>query len=135
MPSDDGSQEPLPHEDPFHHPLDKELQAEVFTKVYSMDALRKALGRFMAAAHPKRELTPDEEGWIADGMSYCFNCGLPSRSFPEYRDLAEAEGLSSTEAYVQMEEGTYNPDTNRFACDECYVEIGMPSSPNGWQAP
>lgn len=33
-----------------------------------------------------------------------------------------------------MQDGTYNPDTNEFCCDECYIALGAPSSPTGWKA-
>lgn len=85
--------------------------------------------------------TDDEIDRIADGEPYCFRCGKPASSFGEYRDedLTDAQGVvySLAAAYVRREEGTYNPETNRFACDACYIAIGMPVGPlgAGWQAP
>jgi hypothetical protein len=37
--------------------------------------------------------------------------------------------------YVWTEEGTLNVDNGHFACDACYIALGMPSSPTGWTAP
>lgn len=38
------------------------------------------------------------------------------------------------EQWVREEEGTYNAETGEFACDSCYISLGMPSSPMGWKA-
>jgi hypothetical protein len=81
------------------------------------------------------KLTEAEQDRIADGEAYCFRCGKPASSFEEYKSGAEAEGLISAWQYVILEEGTYNRDTNRFACDACYIAIGMPAGPDGWEAP
>jgi len=37
--------------------------------------------------------------------------------------------------YVIENEGTYNPESGHFACTDCYIKLGMPSSPRGWRAP
>jgi len=82
-------------------------------------------------------LTTEEQQAIVAGEPYCYRCGKPASSFAEYDqyidpcpDRAEA---------VRHEEGTYNPNTNRFACDECYIAIGMPAGEPGdaygWKAP
>jgi hypothetical protein len=39
------------------------------------------------------------------------------------------------ENYIITEEGTYNPLNGHFACDTCYIKIGMPSGPAGWRCP
>lgn len=82
-------------------------------------------------------LSQDERDRITDGEPYCFRCGRPASSFPEYEDFEnqEEEVPGSRAAYVRREEGTYNSATNRFACDECYIAIGMPAGPGGWVAP
>lgn len=87
---------------------------------------------------PKPVLSMVEIDHIADGEPYCFRCGKPASSFPEYWEhpTPRSDGGTGTEAdYVRREEGTYNPDTNRFACDACYIAIGMPSALRGWRAP
>ena len=69
---------------------------------------------------------------------YCFRCGRPASSFSEYGDFTGTEGSIAGDraAYVREQEGTYNRHTNRFACDSCYIAIGMPSQGGGgWQAP
>lgn len=112
MPSEPGSPEPLPDL------IEVELSGETTWHLPPLTADLKAL-------------TPEEQDRIAEGEPYCFRCGRPASSFPEYRNFTDVEAV----AYVRQEEGTYNPETNRFACDGCYIAIGMPSGPNGWMAP
>lgn len=64
-------------------------------------------------------------------------CGRRPEEIPEY---AEAEAVVdgtylSPSDYVICQEGTFNPANGHFCCTECYVQIGMPSSPQGWRAP
>lgn len=86
-------------------------------------------------------LTPEERDRIADGEPYCFRCGKPASSFTAYSDewIDSETSFTSCADYVRQEEGTYNPATNRFACDECYIAIGMPvgepGNAYGWRAP
>lgn len=37
--------------------------------------------------------------------------------------------------FVRKEEGTLNVINGHFACNKCYVKIGMPASRRGWVAP
>jgi hypothetical protein len=63
------------------------------------------------------------------------HCGLCCRvpaTIPGIPDYAANEGLTPDE-YVWQEEGTLNRDTGQFACDGCYIKLGMPSGPNGWR--
>ena len=30
--------------------------------------------------------------------------------------------------YVRIEEGTYNPETDTYACTDCYIAMGMPTA-------
>jgi len=66
----------------------------------------------------------------------CAYCGLTASAIEEYRECAEDAAMTPAE-FVRTEEGTYNPDTNHFACTSCYIEIGMPSRPypQTWRAP
>lgn len=84
---------------------------------------------------PMPVLSIEELDRIADGEPYCFRCGKPASSFPEY--IQAPAYPESAAFYVRQEEGTYNPETNRFACDGCYIAIGMPVGPLGvgWKAP
>lgn len=84
------------------------------------------------------DLTEAERQAIADGEPYCFNCGKPASSFEIYKTMsADGFGNEDAAAYIREDEGTYNPETNRFACDGCYIAIGMPSTNTieGWKAP
>jgi hypothetical protein len=65
----------------------------------------------------------------------CFKCGKTPEEIDEYVACAEDEGCTPTQ-YVIDNEGTLNRETGRFACTDCYVEIGSPSAPGrGWVAP
>lgn len=86
----------------------------------------------------------------------CFRCGLEPQQISEYRDQAQQqkdEGSVATKsgvrpvqageptevndydikAWVWHNEGTLDRETGLFACTECYIAIGMPSSPTGWK--
>lgn len=129
MPSEPGSPEPL-----------REVVAAHLDEMQAADEVNK-LGPM------PQSLTTEEQEHIADGEPYCFRCGKPASSFGEYR-TAVSEGVEFADeaelrihvvAYVLRDEGTYNPATNRFACDECYIAIGMPAGEPGdaygWKAP
>ena len=63
------------------------------------------------------------------------HCGLCCRvpaTIPGIPAYAADEGLTPDE-YVWREEGTLNRDTGQFACDGCYIKLGMPTGPNGWR--
>jgi hypothetical protein len=63
----------------------------------------------------------------------CAGCGRTPIEIGEYKH--NGEGLTADE-FVRQEEGTYNPDTNHFACTECYIRMGMPTAAGrGWKAP
>lgn len=69
---------------------------------------------------------------MADSPS-CFRCGYTASEIPDIVTMALSEKVTPDE--YAMEDGTYNSVTNHFACDKCYIAIGMPSSPGGWKAP
>lgn len=65
-------------------------------------------------------------------MTRCFRCGRKPKDIPEYHD----PDLGYTPEVAARGDGTYNPETDTFACTECYVAIGCPSLPGqGWRAP
>jgi hypothetical protein len=64
----------------------------------------------------------------------CIRCGKEPHEIEEYVDAAAAEDMTP-EQYVRSEEGTFNRENGHFACTACYIEMGMPSSPRGWEAP
>lgn len=129
MASDSGSQEPQAS------PHTQWITAE--TRRITLAEVRTAMEAVMARdASPAVPVTTEELDRIADGEPYCFRCGKPASSFSAYRDMIHDAFPEVTAAdYVRDEEGTYNPETNRFACDACYIAIGTPSAPNGWRAP
>ena len=64
----------------------------------------------------------------------CAYCKKLPAEIEEY--IEGAEQLETTpDDYVRREEGTFNPANGHFACTECYIATGMPSSPTGWVAP
>lgn len=56
----------------------------------------------------------------------CIGC---HRTPDEIQDIRiEAAGLGMTpEEWVREEEGTFNESNGHFACDDCYIEMGMPA--------
>jgi hypothetical protein len=70
----------------------------------------------------------------------CIGCWKFPSQIEEYRiaveEIAADTGVRYTpEEYVRQEEGTYNDQNGHFACTDCYIKMGMPSSPQGWVAP
>lgn len=61
-------------------------------------------------------------------------CNRKPNEIEECIAHAEAEGLTPDE-YVRKEEGTYNRANGHFACDDCYIKLGMPTREHGWKAP
>lgn len=64
----------------------------------------------------------------------CIGCGKEPWELSEYHPENTGENLTPEE-YVKLNEGTYNYRNGHFACDRCYIMIGMPTHPNGWVAP
>lgn len=128
MRSTDGSG-PSQDDGPFHEKLDPGLVNRLFVEALE----QQATTHMVDVRRRLKGTTVEEQDKIADGEPYCFRCGKPASSFPEYR--YQGEESANPVQYVKTEEGTYNPDTNRFACDECYIAIGTPSAPGGWRAP
>ena len=69
-----------------------------------------------------------------DEALVCFRCLRHPSQIPTYVLSGETDGITAAE-YVRREEGTLNVETGHFACDDCYIAIGMPTSPRGWTAP
>lgn len=72
--------------------------------------------------------------------SVCFRCGKTPEELAEYIDGAEndpstPDAHETPTEWMKNNDGTYNPSTRHFCCTECYIAIGMPSSPRGWKAP
>lgn len=64
----------------------------------------------------------------------CVGCHKTPGELLEYSELAIAEGYDTAEQAMIAEEGTYNPVTGAFACTDCYVRMGQPTSDKGWKA-
>lgn len=87
----------------------------------------------------------------------CTYCAQPGILIPEYRERAGSEvnvvgwnddtnepvmadpPVEVTDDMVRdwiwANEGTINSHNGHFACTDCYIRIGQPSSPRGWVAP
>ena len=50
-----------------------------------------------------------------------------------YVTLAVEDGVEP-DVWVSHNDGTYNTETGRFACDECYIDMGQPGLEEGWTA-
>ena len=64
----------------------------------------------------------------------CTGCNKTPGEIEEYVEAAEGCQMTPDE-YAWEEEGTLNKKNGHFLCTECYVEAGMPDSPEGWIAP
>jgi hypothetical protein len=64
----------------------------------------------------------------------CFRCGRTPGEIEEYLFDSKQEDMTPNEFVIALE-GTYNPANGHFCCTDCYIEIGMPSSEDGWVAP
>ena len=132
MPSEPGSPEPSAE---FTADMVHEAMARVRKYHYSPER-RNAAQFHDPIVSTAVALTAGERDRLADGEPYCFRCGKPASSFGEYFGQCDDEFTPIPAAdYVRQEEGTYNAATNRFACDGCYIAIGMPAGPDGWRAP
>lgn len=75
----------------------------------------------------------------------CVGCNLtPGQlDYRTYRmdpdgDVRNADGSIAyvdDDDYVWQEEGTLNPMSGHFLCDDCYIKAGMPTGPGGWKVP
>lgn len=74
--------------------------------------------------------------WSATGrpLLICIGCGKPPEAFEIYSTVYTGQEISNDE-YVWHEEGTLNRKNGHFVCDQCYIDAGMPTSPEGWKAP
>lgn len=87
--------------------------------------------------HSFRDLPASEglEEEVITDMPTCIGCGKHPGELSEYVHQSEVEGMTPDD-FVRELEGTYNPETGRFACTECYIAMGMPTAPGrGWKAP
>lgn len=66
--------------------------------------------------------------------SYCIGCGKSPDEIDEYVFYAQLNDMTPLD-FVMTEEGTYNGENGHFACTDCYIKMGEPSSPQGWVAP
>lgn len=66
------------------------------------------------------------------GPLRCCRCGRSPEQIPEIVAEAKEEEMSPDE-WVRENEGTLNTETGRFACDKCYIALGMPANP--WPLP
>lgn len=62
----------------------------------------------------------------------CPYCNREAQDIPDLVAFAKENGESPND--FAMQDGTYNPDTNEFCCDDDYIKLGMPSGPTGWVA-
>ena len=66
---------------------------------------------------------------------WCPYCMRAAVDIPDTVMAAKENEYDSVEDFVLAEEGTYNPLNGHFACDSCYIKIGMPVAPSGWKCP
>jgi hypothetical protein len=76
----------------------------------------------------------EKYGLQEQSVPICIGCHKTPDEIKEYIEMADLEDMTPIQ-YVRSEEGTYNPKNGHFACTECYIRMGCPSSPTGWVAP
>ncbi len=67
-------------------------------------------------------------------MTIRVRCARCRKVPAEVVDRAWLEEGELAEHYILVNEGTLDRATGAFLCDECYIAVGMPSSPTGWKA-
>ena len=79
-------------------------------------------------------------------FAFCFVCQRPAYHCSEWiinaLDMGAIPSMETCDQLVR-EDGTYNPETNTFACDYCYVtlealsgkRLSRPLPGPGWKAP
>lgn len=55
----------------------------------------------------------------------CKCCGRKPEEIFYYVNFAK-DIKGCTPEILAMEDGTYNPVTGKFYCNECYIKLGMP---------
>lgn len=50
----------------------------------------------------------------------CIDCGKAPGELGEYQQAGKENGMTP-EAYVRLEEGTYNPENGHFLCTEDFI--------------
>jgi len=68
------------------------------------------------------------------GIMRCNGCKKQPAELSEYVEAGRENGMSA-EKWCHDEEGTLNRMNGHFLCTDCYINAGMPSSPDGWTAP
>ena len=69
---------------------------------------------------------------IASVGAYDPYCKRSARDIPEVVEFGVETERTPDE--VARDDGTWHPQTDEFACDECYIALGSPTAPNGWKA-
>lgn len=103
-----------------------------------MDEFKQKLRGILAEGHPEINeplvFKPEPAQSKYAGEPYDPGCGNYASQLPGVVMYAEDAGMSPAD-YVRREEGTYNPESNHFLCDMCYIQAGQPTSPAGWKCP
>ena len=56
----------------------------------------------------------------------CIRCQKAPENIESVTVMAKINHMNPREFIAEME-GTYDPDTGLFACDDCYIAMGQPS--------
>lgn len=69
-----------------------------------------------------------------DLQPVCIGCDRTPEEIEDIVVLAKMDGMGAS-MWVRHEEGTYNPVNGHFACDDCYIRMGMPAGADGQGGP
>ncbi len=87
---------------------------------------------YSGIAYPHPDCPEHGDGQLPAEDLSCARCGRPPSEIPGYLDCLEPG--ETADEYVGREEGTLDRRSGKFLCDECYIRVEMPASPQGWTA-
>ena len=124
-----------------HLYIDHEMSWENYVKLMEVMVEVGLLERGYLGASLQRGFTSLRLPWIKKGDESttingfsirCAKCHRTPSEIPEYVAMAQEEGYEKmggapdAEMAVLKNEGTYNSDTGKFWCTECYIKLGQP---------
>lgn len=119
----------------YHLYLDIPMSWETYSELLIALAKAGVIEHGYESASKRRGFTAVRVPWVEKKLEpiSCFRCGRAPSEIPGIVMGAQAEEQTPDE--FARDDGTFNIYTNHFACDECYIAIGQPSSSMGWKAP
>lgn len=67
------------------------------------------------------------------GETACARCRRLPADISSVATFAEMNG-TSPDGFIRAEEGTFDPGSGLFLCDQCYIKAGQPAGRVQWTA-